>query len=531
MRSLIKSTVALWFGAIITTVSLHAQNISTREDREALFKYIYEKTMIREAFSPVKEDALDYDPRQEMLALKEEVVNTSNDVELYYALQKLSAARRDRHLSIAEIEGGLVLPGVEEGVAPIRFHPDFSKKGSYFLFVADLGRDLNKYVKKAVTPKIGDKLLRINGQPVEDYFNQVRLYIRHSNMENLWRRFAYDLSAKNKQLPPSFYQDQLTLTLENSEGKTYQLSLPYLQHVDWIHGRTLKNYPGYKLAWEKESFHLYVPTDPDNKTLLLWWYGFRRDLPEAADYLVQYAAENSMLDYDLIIDAIDSRGGSQGAYALARLSPKPFKTTGGNLKLSDITDDFIAGYTSRYMARQEAMDGSTREAQDDGTWVMDWLHGPVLKGLAAGQEYSNNVPFKCAHLPHYSDWIMQPAEKHFTGKMVVFLGPWGGSHLSQFAAMVIDNRLGYTIGMQDGGYSNTWEWEEDLVFPLSGKPVVRFMWNIGHTVRPNGQILEGNPAPVDEFVPVTRENYLEYKVRLLEKAMKWLNTDEVSILR
>ena len=85
--------------------------------------------------------------------------------------------------------------------------------------------------------------------------------------------------------------------------------------------------------------------------------------------------------------------------------------------------------------------------------------------------------------------------------------------------------------MQDGGYSNTWEWEEDLVFPISGKPVVRFMWNIGHTVRPNGQILEGNPAQVDEFVPVTRENYLEYKIDLLERALKWLNTGEVSILR
>ena len=104
-----------------------------------------------------------------------------------------------------------------------------------------------------------------------------------------------------------------------------------------------------------------------------------------------------------------------------------------------------------------------------------------------------------------------------------------GSHLSQFSAMINDNDLGYTLGMPDGGYSNTWEWEEDLVFPISGKPVVKFMWSIGHTIRPNGQILEGNPAMIDEFIPVTKENYLEYKNILMEKAINWLNTNKVKI--
>jgi len=159
------------------------------------------------------------------------------------------------------------------------------------------------------------------------------------------------------------------------------------------------------------------------------------------------------------------------------------------------------------------------------------LNGPVLKGLAAGQEYSNNAPFKCAHLPHYSDWIMQPAKKHFTGKMVVLLGPWGGSHLSQFAAMVIDNDMGHTIGMTDGGYSNTWEWTEVLKFPGTDKPVVSFMWNIGHTIRPNGQILEGNPAIVNEYVPVTKDNYLDYKNILLGKAHKWLGQDKIPLVK
>ncbi len=507
----------IWSLTILTlalTTSI-AQNISTAEDREALFDYIYQKTLQREAFSEIKEQRLGVDPRQAMLKVKSEIINAKNDIELYYALQKLSAARADRHLSIDPVDGGLQVPKGDNLIAPIRFHPDYSEVGNYFLFVADIGKNLN--LNEKLMPVVGDKLLQVNGEDVRNYLDKVKAYTRHSNMENFWRRAAYSLSDKNYRLPPWFYKDKLALLLERKNGKQYRIELPYQQEVEWTHGRVFNKYPGYKLAWKKESFHLYVPTDPNNKNLLLWWYGFRRDLQEATDYLIEYAENNNMLDFNIIIDAMDSRGGSQGAYALARLSPHSFKTTGGNLKLSDITDDFINNYTQRYVNRQHAMDGSGREAEDDGSWVMEWLHGPVLKGLAAGQEYSNNAPFKCAHLPYYSDWIMKPAEKHFTGKLALMLGPWGGSHLSQFASMVIDNNLGYTVGMNDGGYSNTWEWTETLYFPISKKPVVEFMWNIGHTIRPNGQILEGNPAQVWDFIPVTRDNYLDYKQILLQK--------------
>ena len=106
--------------------------------------------------------------------------------------------------------------------------------------------------------------------------------------------------------------------------------------------------------------------------------------------------------------------------------------------------------------------------------------------------------------------------------MVCFLSPHGGSHLDQFAAIVVDNGLAHTIGMPAGGYTNTWEWEEKLIFPISEKPVAEFMWSIGHTIRPNGEILEGNPAQVDGYTPLTRDNYLSYYEILLTKALKHL---------
>ncbi|NNM32862.1 MAG: hypothetical protein HKO53_07330 [Gemmatimonadetes bacterium] len=45
------------------------------------------------------------------------------------------------------------------------------------------------------------------------------------------------------------------------------------------------------------------------------------------------------------------------------------------------------------------------------------------------------------------------------------------------------------------------------------------MYDIGHTVRPNGEILEGRAAPVDDFVPLTRDNFAEYYQVLLERAL------------
>lgn len=100
--------------------------------------------------------------------------------------------------------------------------------------------------------------------------------------------------------------------------------------------------------------------------------------------------------------------------------------------------------------------------------------------------------------------------------------PWGGSNLDQFASMVADNpRTGiHTIGMSMGGYSNTWEWAETVDVPGIGP--VDFEWNIGHTIRPNGQILEGNPSLAADWLPLTRDNFQGYFDFLMTRALNHL---------
>lgn len=509
---------------------------STPEDRAALFEYIYDATLEREAFSPVKDSILGIDIADEMSRFRDELTEAETAEELYYALVKISNARKDRHLSVSLIDGGLTLSdtagtyqsnypvsGSTVLHAPITFAADFGggpphptdlAAVDYAVFVADYAEDIGNHII-GEPPIVGDEVITVNGMSIADYVAAVEPYHRYSTTNGFWWQFATWLPQLSRQFPPSVYKEQLELELQRGDGTQYQLALPYVDPstISWS-GFGERHYPDFDFIYSTESYDLYL--SDRYPVVLLSWHGFREDLVEATDRLMAYASEHDLLDHALIVDATRSRGGSLGAYAVRRLSPKPFKTTFGNLKISDASTLFAEGMRLRYSdsdARYPAPE------LDDGSWLVDWIETDVAAAIANGDAYTNNVPFKNAHAPRDSDGIIQPADVHFTGPMICWFSPRGGSHLDQFASIVVDNELAYTMGMPAGGYSNTWEWEEDLMFPISGKPVVQFMWSIGHSIRPNGEILEGNPALVDEYIPVTRENYESYHTDLLRRSL------------
>jgi len=242
---------------------------------------------------------------------------------------------------------------------------------------------------------------------------------------------------------------------------------------------------------------------------------------------VAFGEENGLLDHAIIFDATRSGGGSLGAYAVQRIQPKPFKTTFGTLRLSDVIEPFVER-KQREFAEERIFDGGGPETVDDGTWLMAWLENDLLEALERGDSVTTPVPFKLAHAPKDSDGVLQPTPVHFQGPLVVFSGPNGGSHLDQFLSIVADNELGHIMGMPDGGYSNTWEWEEVLHFPGTEQPVVGLMWSIGHSIRPNGEVLEGNPAQVHEWIPLTAENADRYYEILLERA--WAHLESIGFV-
>ena len=125
---------------------------STPEDRAALFDYILAKTLEREAFSPIKNRRLGLDIEKEMQKYRSELIAADTDEKLFYALVKISNARKDRHLKVSLVEGGLSLPGAVGDDfliphAPIRFYVDFSRPGYYFVFVSDYAQNIRDYAE------------------------------------------------------------------------------------------------------------------------------------------------------------------------------------------------------------------------------------------------------------------------------------------------------------------------------------------------------------------------------------------------
>ena len=514
-----KIAFAFFLLFVLPFASAHARE-HTAADREALYEDIVAKIMAREAFSEIKNKAYGVSYPEAFEAHRQNFIDADTDEELFYAIVKLSNARNDRHLSVDQVEGGLQLPSRPDLIAPVTFLYDFDAEQSAF-FVSGLAEDLGD-VENGEKLKIGDRLVSINGVPIKEYIEQIRPFHRGSTEANFMMRLAMLLNQKNDFLPSRFYGDRFVATLKPQRGRKFKISAPYKSRDDVsIKSAWVQEYPGFEKALSFTSFDFYRRTD-DKKIVLFDWYGFRSDIVDSMDAVMDYAREEGLLDHDVIWDGTQSRGGGRGAYAIQRLQPKPFKTTFGNVRNSDVIPLFIDRRVKTYNERRAQSDGAV-ETVDDGSWLIDWLTGDVTKGLEAGQRYSNDVPFKSAHLPEYSDGVLDPAPVHFTGRMVCWLGPRGGSHLDQFSAMVRDNDLCEMLGMPTGGYSNTWEWEENLTWPGSDEPVTSFMWSIGHTVRPNGEVLEGNPAAVDEFIPLTAQNVTDYYSILLNRSYEILD--------
>ena len=503
----------------------------TAEQRAALFDEIVAMTERREAFSPVKEEALGFSPMADMRALRDRFVEAATEADLYFALVELSNARRDHHLSVTPVDAGLRPPQIPNLQAPIRVLPDYSDLDNPSFFIAATNLEASDVDGPAPTP--GDLIVSVNGRTISEYVDTFTPWVVHSSTHGLYWDMARDLPLRRNDVPPPLYAPDLRLELENAAGQRYAVSLPYLDAESLlvpsarVPATEEPLYPGFTTALERFDFNVLLPDD-GREVVLLQWLDFEDELIQDVIDLMDFAAREGLLGHTLVIDVTDSSGGSRGAYAIQRLVDQPFRTTFGNLRLSDGAESFIRRWAA---AEDDADAPDIFGLNESGSWLHEWARTDAVEALESGDEYTAAVPFKLAHLPRGSDGILQPAPVHFYGPVVIIGGPRGGSHLDQFVAMFADNGLAKIVGMPTGGYSNTWEAEEILHFPGTEQPVARFMWNIGHTLRPNGEILEGNPPWPDVYIPLTRENFRNYHQLLLNAALETTQEDTASSIR
>jgi hypothetical protein len=477
-------------------------------ERTAFYDLFVAKTMDRTAWSPFKWEAIGstFERELELHGLRAEFAAADTREKMLRAIHKLNYIRKDNHLNL-----DLTDSVIDSRFAPVRFYPDLSEENEPFFFVtnftaevADLG--VNR----------GDRLIAVNGIPTNEYLWMLEPYLRGSTRRHVYLKQApVYLSTKNSLFGPELYAegDSVSYTLEQGvTGDWYDVTLSYdfesAEVVEWqytpaVIGDRVENAARYRNFYQKFGFESVFDNDLDaalylNRNIgvaLIEWYDLE-DTEQSINDLVAAAARGGALGYDVIIDGTHGSGGTGSELVVRALADAPFKNTFGNVRISD----------PAFVDANKANHGPEVEA-----WIND--------AIAEGRSYTTNEPFKLRNFPRGSDGVMDPAPERFTGEKVMLFFPWGGSNLDQFASMVEDNpETGiHTIGMTMGGYSNTWEWGETLDVPGIGS--VFFEWNIGHTIRPNGEILEGNPSLAAEWIPFTRDNFDRYFELLMARAL------------
>ncbi|MEL7147043.1 MAG: hypothetical protein AAFO69_11790, partial [Bacteroidota bacterium] len=404
----------------------------------------------------------------------------------------LSTLRQDAHLTIRKVSGGLDY-NRNAVVSPIKFTPDFSGKLHHF-FVSDTAKNIDV----GQTVEITDQLVAVNDIPIAAYIAKLQPFMIHSTENNLRWKLARYLTLRYDLFDESLYNgDTIRYQLQKSDGTRYTAAVGYASPgaIKW-QGNGKPDFKGFSKVMQRQNFNLYVS---DNKptVLLIDWRDLEWQLGRDLRALMRYTRKHDLLGHDVIFYAPFSSGGRGSPKVVRRLTGKAFKTTFGNLRVSDLTNRFAANRKGK---------------------IKKW----VDKAVSEGSDYTSNEPFKLRYFKAGSTGIMKPAKKHFSGKVVGVFSSLGGSNLDQMAAMIIDNQLMPTIGYPTGGFSNTWELHEVIRCPDSGEKLVRYYWTVGHTIRPNGEVLEGNPAIPGELIPLTRQNYPQYWEKLIDRALQIL---------
>ena len=136
-------------------------------DLGALFDEIISKTERREGLSDVKEAILGFSPIEDMKDLREEFLAAEKEIDLYYALIKLSNARGASHLWVRGHEQGPRVPERSPcATRPVRILPDLPDIHSPTFFVAEVSEGLR-------SPQAGDIIVGVNGSPADEYVEEL----------------------------------------------------------------------------------------------------------------------------------------------------------------------------------------------------------------------------------------------------------------------------------------------------------------------------------------------------------------------
>jgi C-terminal processing protease CtpA/Prc len=480
------------------------------ESTNDLYKYLKSSILERDAFSDIKLERLDLDVKASLEKHKKTFIKANTAEDLYFEILKLSNLREDSHLKLKPFFN----QDRENTLLPIRLEPEFTDEQNPRLILSEFAYGTRN---SFVSLNIGDELVSINGIPYDELVQKCKPFLPASTRAKYFYELAKNLTRNSFNLSRVINQSKMVFVFKDSREEITTQTLNLVPSEN-LYFDSHRHYDDFIEVMSTTNFSAYI-SKRGMDIMLFELKDFGNNFSNDVDELMDWAIENRKLHASVIVDARYTDGGQNGVYLLKYLTSRPFRITMGNLKLSDITESFIEIKTSQIETETQKGLNSIAELNDKS--VLDnWLNTSVTKSIEAGDAYSENVPFKLMY-PTKDDSI-HPFNEAFRGRLVVLTSSRSGSQIDQFVSMVTDNKMGHTIGMPTGGYSNTWEWKEKLMMPKTDTVLCEFKWSIGQTIRPNGEPLEGNPANVDDYFPRTKENFEKYDDLIMEKTVKYL---------
>ena len=481
----------------------------TARQRKELFEGLLRDTLAWEAFSPRKNKTLELDFAVQAEELRRAFLKADKELLLYNVLLHFSNLRCNHALRPRLLDDGLRLDRDHQEL-PVRFGVGEGSGSDFRLFIrdhdVDIRRKLNTISPRITSVEAGDVLVDINGSEVPDVLAGMQPFLSYSTTRQLWSEFARCLSLKRHDLGHRMFKKDVTFGLQKANGKGYRLRVSFIDEthtIDWAVNWDRHHYSGFERALQTPSFDVYLPSGGvAAEALIVEGREFTDDTGEDVDKLRTWAVAQGVLHYNVVFDLSAARGSVVPWTLLQTLVDQPVLVTQATLRLSDVTPSLIS-----------------RLLRSASPALKTWLVDVVRPAQERGVDMVGPVPYGMV-LPPDTEGILDPAEVHFTGGRSALIAASSSPAVNHLAAMWVDNGLGASHGVAPFGCANAWQWRAPISLPRSDRPLVDFLWNVGHVIRPNGEVLEGNPPQPTDPVPVTAGNFQSWHSKLVDQALR-----------
>ena len=470
-------------------------------DREALFKSYAAEIRDGQYLSPEGFRRLDTTWEKELEKAHRRFLAAKTKGDVYYALLSLKNSYHDMHCRLTVPEP--LEPQGETLELPLKIRP--ARRGSKLEFVVEWSRLPG--VEK------GFVLERYDGRTPEEALAAFTEWEEGSSPERREFEFARWLTVRDpKNAPPPepravelILRDEqrrrdATARAEFSErrrGSAGPAAEPQLRddadYAGWTPDFIGLNYRVYAdtatgtLVLRDYSFY-YELTAPElwnrmrllsYKTEPIWERGGsqlrddleRVDLERLGDYLKSMNPRFGRL----LIDVRENGGGPIAQRLTELVADKPYKATWSVTVLTPL------------LRRDKEFRAAAYHHPESGKEAM------TLRELDSGAERSSPHAFICkteACGPREGDGKPSALGLHY--KTALLTGPYCISSCDQFAAVFLDNGFGEVVGLPPAGASSPTR--ADARLKLADGETFSMTFSFGVTYRPNGEVLEGNPA-------------------------------------